>query len=376
MAGLATPQGTEQDVTVGLVGPHALLERIVLTAGLPRSIGRDGAAVPGRTACDYHRRRLLVAAYRDELEAPERAARLAGAVDALLFAGPVPLAYATRAGPLPCPAISLELAGGPLAAALVRASQAGVDAGRASFDSFGRAEVGQALADAGIPAAGPHVHGEPASPAALASYHAGLWQIGLTSAAVTSLEEVARRLTAGDVPAFLVRPSEQAISTGLRTATLLARVCALARAQLAVALVEVPALRDWAGAGTGPARQAADETRLLVHAFLVREALRIGASVSQVGDHGFLVVATRGSLPPAAAGPPFAARARELLGMALDVGVGTGRTEHEAEDAARRDLRQAWPQAVGNGAPATGNPALAVGNAAPPPARRARRPGT
>ncbi len=344
MAGLATPQGTEQDVTVGLVGPHALLERIVLAAGLPGQASQDALAARGRSAATQPRCRLLLAAYRDEQEAPERAARLAGAADALLFAGPAPLAYATRANVLSCPATSLELAGGPLAATLTRASRAGIEPGRASFDSFSRADVAQALDDAGICADGPHVRDELASPAALASYHARLWQIGVTSAAITSLDEVARRLAGSQIPAYVVRPSEQSISSGLRTATLLAQVLTLTRSQLAVALVEVPALRDVADAGEP--RQAADELRLRAHAFLVRAALRMGAAVSPVSDHGFLVVATSGALTAAATGLSLAASAQQELGLALEVGIGTGRTERQAEEAARQELQRIRPSAT------------------------------
>jgi hypothetical protein len=344
MAGLATPQGTEQDVTVGLVGPHGLLERIVLAAGLPGQADPGAPAQPGRSADALQHRRLLLAPYRDEQEAPERAARLAGAADALLFAGPAPLAYATRADALSCPATSLELAGGPLAATLTRASGAGIDPSRASFDSFSRAEVSQALDDAGISASCPHVRDELASPAALTSYHARLWRIGLTSAAITSLDEVARRLAASAVPAFVVRPSEQSVSAGLQTATLLAHVVALASSQLAVALVEVPALREAADAGEP--RLTGEEMRLRVHAFLVREAGRIGATVSPVSGHGFLVVGTRGALTSATTGPLFAGSAHEQLGLTLDVGIGTGRTERDAEDAARQELRRNRPPAA------------------------------
>ena len=71
-------------------------------------------------------------------------------------------------------------------------------------------------------------------------------------------------------------------------------------AQLALALVEVPALRD-SGRRTSP-RQSREELRLTVHRFLVQEAQRIHAAVSPASDHGFLIVATRGSLAPATDG--------------------------------------------------------------------------
>jgi hypothetical protein len=69
-----------------------------------------------------------------------------------------------------------------------------------------------------------------------------------------------------------------------------------------------------------------------------------------MGDHCFHVTATRGSLHPATDGfrePPFTERARSSLGIALDVGVGMGRTAQEAEAHARAALgrSQSGPRA-------------------------------
>ncbi len=325
-----------QEVTVGLIGPHALLERIVLAAGLPG----PSAGILRVTAADSDEEivscRLLPAAYADEHTAPDKVARL-GAVDACLFASPAPLAYARNAGVLSSPAVHIQLADGPLIAALLRAGRASLDPARASFDTFSRLDVTHALAQTGVTAHRVHVREEIASPAALASYHARLWQLGQTSAALTCLDEVARRLTAGGVPVITVRPSDHAIATALRAAILLAEQRALAAAQLAVILIEVPELRDFGSSGTS--RQARDELRLAVHGLLIHEAQQFGAAVSPVGEHGFLVLATSGSLAGAADGDlPFAAAAADRLDVGLDVGVGTGRSEREAEEAARRRL--------------------------------------
>lgn len=335
------------EITVGLVGPHALLERIVLAAGLPGRSDRIGGdlQMSADNADDVHRaddgslhRRLLTAAYADEQEAPDKVRRI-GSADACLFASPAPLAYARRAGVLRCPAIHIHLADGPLMAALVRATQAGYDPARASFDTFSRPQVMHALAELGTPVRRLHVREEIATPTAMASYHSRLWQLGQTSAAITCLDEVARRLTANQVPVIAVQPSDHAIASALRTATLLAERRVLAAAQLAVALVEVRELRD--RARRRAPRQAIQELRLAVHGFLVHEAQKIEATVSPVSEHSFLMIATRGSLATvtAAGGElQFRATAAQTLGVSLDVGIGTGRTEREAEEAARKRL--------------------------------------
>ena len=330
-----------QEVTVGLVGPHALLERIVLAAGLPGHSGRADGDLPmtsdGADDKGLHCR-LLTAAYADEQEAPDKVRRLAAA-DACLFASLAPLEYARKAGTLRGPATCVHLADGPLMAALVRAMHAGYDPARASFDTLSRLDVMHALAELGVPARRLHVREEIATPAAMASYHSRLWQLGQTSAAITCLDEVARRLAASQVPAIVVQPSDHAIASALRTAILLAERHALTAAQLAVALVEVPELRD--RAGRRAPRQAREELRLAVHAFLVHEARQMDATVSPVSEHGFLVIGTGGSLaaaPGGSAALQLRTTAAQTLGVGLDIGIGTGRTEREAEEAARKRL--------------------------------------
>jgi hypothetical protein len=341
MASMSVYARQDREVRVGVVGPHELVERVMLS-GLPGAGG--GAQVQPSEADLGLRRRLVMAPYFSEHEAPEKVARLGDSVDACLFAGRIPLDYARRSGVLSCPATCIQLGGTPLYAAVLRAQRDGNDPGRASYDGLGRAELEAGLADAGIGADGAHLRDETAGAAAIASFHERLWRLGQTSVAFTSLDQVARRLPAAGVPVARLRPTDQSIRSALQVATLLAAHRALGDSQLAVAVVEVPALRDTARR-PGP-RQAREELQLTVHRFLVREAHRIQATVSRMGEHGFLILATRASLS-AAGDPPFAAQARASLGVVLDVGIGVGRSEHEAEAQARLALSRAAQAASG-----------------------------
>jgi hypothetical protein len=334
----------ERAVRVGIVGPHDLVERIMLS-GLPGPHSADPRILPSESELGL-RRRLVMAPYLSEHEAPERVSRLGDSVDACLFASRIPLDYARRSGVLSVPATSIELGGSTLYAALAAARRDGLDPGRASFDGLTRADLQAGLADLGIPADGAHVRDEMASAAAIASFHERLWRLGQTSVAFTCLEQAARRLSAAGVPIVRLHPTDRAIRSALQVATLLAGHRVLTDSQIAVAVVEVPALRD---TGRRPApRQAREELQLTVHRFLVREAQRIQATVSRISEHGFLVVATRASLQ-GAGDPPFVTRARATLGVVVDVGVGTGRTEQEAEAQARAALSEAaqGPPAAG-----------------------------
>jgi hypothetical protein len=330
MAGGAEP-------TIGIVGPHELVERIMLS-GLPLNAG-PGPGQASERGEAAPTRRLVTAAYREEQEAPEKVARLGASVDACLFASRVPYEFARRAGVLTVPATYIQLSGSALYAAMLRASRDGLDIAKSSIDVISQADAEDAFAELGIPTDSIHVREEVSSAAVVAAFHERLWHAGEISVAFTCVQSVARKLAAAQVPVFLLRPTGSAIRDALRTGTLLAGYRRLENAQLAVVIVEVPTLRDTVRRGAP--RQAREELRLTVHRFLVQEAQRIHATVAPLNEHGFLVIATRGSLSQAAdglGGPPFVERARSELGIGIEVGIGGGRTELEAEARARASL--------------------------------------
>ena len=107
-------------------------------------------------------RRLVAAAYRSEQEAPDKVLRLGSAVNVFLFACPVPLEYARRAGVLRAPATSVPLSGSALFAALLRARADGRhDLSRVSVDVLSRGDVEDAFAELDIPTGDIHVREDP-----------------------------------------------------------------------------------------------------------------------------------------------------------------------------------------------------------------------
>jgi hypothetical protein len=346
------------ELTIGVIGPHDLVERIMLsgtvTAGPAATpAGTVGAGWPQGPAFAGSglARRLVAAAYRNEQEAPDKVVRLGPAIDVFLFASPVPLEYARRAGVLRGPATCVPLSGSALFATLLRARADGrYDLSRVSVDVLSRGDVEEAFAELDILPGDIHVREDPASAATLAAFHERLWRRDQTAVAFTCLESVAQRLTAAEIPVCVVRPTSSAIRAALRTATLLGAQRRLEEAQLAVAVVEVPTLRETT---RRPApRQSQEELRLTVHRFLLQEAQRMQASVSQLGDHTFLVTATRGSISGVTDGfrvPPFSDRARSELGIAVEVGVGLGRTAQDAEAHARAALARSHAAPGGRG---------------------------
>ena len=328
------------ELTIGVIGPHDLVERVMLSGAVTAGTHGTGSAASGpglppgpAVGGTGLARRLIAAAYRSEHEAADKVLRLGTTVDACLFASQVPYEYARRAGALRVPATYVPLSGSALYAALLRATRdGGHDLSRVSVDVLSRIDVEDAFGELGVATANVHVREDAASAATMTAFHERLWRREEISVAFTCLDSVAQRLSAAGIPVLTVRPTGSAIRSALRTATLLGAQRRLEEAQLAVAVVEVPTLRDTTRRSAP--RPSREELRLTVHRFLVQEAQRMHASVSPLGDHCFLVTSTRGSLAAATDGfrvPPFTERARTELGIAVEVGVGMGRTAQDAE---------------------------------------------
>lgn len=312
------------DLTIGIVGPHDLVERVML-------MGHGPTPVPSR---------LVAAAYRDEQEAADKVVRLGAGVDVCLFASPVPYDFARKAGVLTMPATYVPLNGAALQGALLRASlDDRYDPSKVSIDVLGRAEVEEAYSEISLPTDHVHLREEAAGPGTLAAFHERLWRRNATSVALTCVHATAERLELAGVPTLRVRPTGAAIRSSLQTAALLGAHHRLEESQLVVVLVDVPTLRETPRRVTP--RYWRDELKLALHRVLLQEAHRMSASVWPLDDHSYLVTATRGSVTALTDGfrtPPFVERVREELGLAIEVGIGMGRTAQEAENHARAAL--------------------------------------
>src|SRR4051812_20312165 len=188
--GLVTP-----DLTIGVVGPHDLVERVML-------MGHGPTPVPSR---------LVAAAYRDEQEAADKVVRLGSGVDVCLFASPVPYDFARKAGVLTMPATYVPLNGAALQGALLRASlDERFDPSRVSIDVLGRAEVEEAYAEISLGTEQVHLREEAAGPGTLAAFHERLWRRGAPSVALTCVHATAERLGLAGAPTPPLPPTRAA----------------------------------------------------------------------------------------------------------------------------------------------------------------------
>ncbi|WP_174315338.1 MULTISPECIES: transcriptional regulator [Thermomonospora] len=284
--------------------------------------------------------RLVAAAYRDEQEAADKVLRLGSAVDVCLFASPVPYDFARKAGVLTMPATYVPLNGAALQGALLQAAlDDRYDPAKVSIDVLTRSDVEEAYSEINLGIENVHLREEAAGPGTLAAFHERLWRRGITTVAMTCVHATAERMEMAGVPTIRVRPTGAAIRSSLQTAALLGAHHRLEESQLVVIVVDVPTLRETPRRVTP--RYWREELKLALHRTLVQEAHRMNASVWPVDDHSYLVTATRGSVSAVTEGfrtPPFVDRVREELGVAIEVGIGMGRTAHEAETHARAAL--------------------------------------
>src|ERR1700722_9301278 len=114
MTGMSAFARTGYEVRVGIVGPRELVERAMLS-GLP---GSATAQLQPSEAELGLQRRLVMAPYIHEHDAPEKVARLGSSVGAILFASRAPLDYSPRSGAPTCPPTCIPQGGAPLYAAL------------------------------------------------------------------------------------------------------------------------------------------------------------------------------------------------------------------------------------------------------------------
>src|SRR4051794_21435622 len=135
------PGAVTPDLTIGVVGPHDLVERVML-------MGHGPSPVPSR---------LVAAAYRDEQEAADKVVRLGSGGDVCLFASPVPYEFARKAGVLTMPATYVPLNGAALQGTLLRAAlNEHHEPSRVSIDVLSRAEVEEAYGEINLSTE--HVH--------------------------------------------------------------------------------------------------------------------------------------------------------------------------------------------------------------------------
>lgn len=317
-------QPASEDVTIGVVGAAQVVTRIA-------EVAREDASI---------RHRLVTAVYERETEAGERARRIVGAVDVLLFAGPLPYDIATAEGPLPVPATYLPTGGSALPTALLKgALNDTFDVSRISIDSASERDVAETYAELAVDRSDVHVmpYQESVKSSAFLKFHTELFLGGRTSGAITTVPSVAAGLKAAGVPHVRMTHAPITLRNALRTARLLGSGARLEDSRIAVVIVRLPA--SALPVQTSPSNYWYQELKLTLHRSLLADARRMNAAVLERDEHSYLVITTMGSLRAGTddlTRAPFLAASNAGLGITAEVGIGYGRTTLEADENAQR----------------------------------------
>ncbi|MFJ8695067.1 helix-turn-helix domain-containing protein [Streptomyces roseolilacinus] len=291
-------------LTVGVIGPEDLVDRVVAVGG------ETGAA------------RLRALPYRHEDETPDVVREAGPRVDALLFTGVVPYTIAAGAGLVDRPAMYVPYSGATLLRALVELLRLGHDVSRISIDTLGRADVTETLVEARLPT--DHVRVLPYRPGLtsqdLVDFHLAAHDRHGTTVALTCLGSAYHQLE-HRLPAVRLAPSRHSIRATLQALVLATTGAHSGDAQVALGIVDLP---------------AADEE-------LAADLAVLGGSLAGLPDGSRLAVTTRGALEKATdqfTRLPFLDGLAARHGSA-HVGFGLGRTAAEAEALARRAVNRA-----------------------------------
>lgn len=317
--------GGRSEIAIGVIGARELVDRIITVAGR--------LAEPPR---------LVGAAYSTEAEGYERLADIESKIDVALFAGPLPYDLARERGDLPVPATFVPVSWAALYSTLLRGTlQQRCDPARVSVDSISAGDLEEAYAEIGVPLDGVRVaeYRHPKSAREFYAFHEELYRSGATSAALTTMPSVERRLLDAGVPALRMVPTAATLRIALNTAMLLGTGSRFEESQIAIGVVELaPAAK------TDPGSYGQQELNLALQRELLQVARTMGATVLPRGDDSYLIIATVGALDQVTAGfrvAPFLDHVGRSLGVPVDVGFGVGRTARDAEANARTAVERA-----------------------------------
>lgn len=289
--------------------------------------------------------RLVPAIYEQETAVTTAASKIAGQVDSLLFAGPLPYNVALASNEFDVPCTYVPTGGPALHGVLVRALTRGImDPARVSIDSITDAELAEAYAEVDLSADQVHCmpYTEPLRPDDFLRFHKKHFRAGNTSGAITTIPSVHSGLRSAAIPSLRMVPSTVTLRQALNNAILIGSGARFEESRIAVVIVQVP--NRSLPPRTSPAQYWFQELRLTLHRELLLEARRMDAIVVASDQQNFLVFTTLGSLRMVTDDltcAPFVSRISDALNIDLEVGIGLGRSTLEAETNAYRAVAQA-----------------------------------
>lgn len=327
-----------KNVTVGVVGPHDLVERVLTL----QSSTEEAFAT-----------HLVGIAYETEEEVVQRLRDCTHSVDSYVFTGPVPYDIAISNDAITAPATFISLSGAALYAALIRGTHQGaVEPESLSIDTLKTQDVTEAYDELGLSVDGvamlPYSADQDLDD--IVEFHVRAHREQGVTGALTGLRSAYHELRRLDVPALRMTPIPHSIRLALRTAALMATGARLEGAQAAVALVTAESLGM--GSDGVVASASAEESRLLIQARLLRLARPVGALVFPVESGVFLVAGTLRAFESMSEGfqrCPFYDQLVEETGEEVTVGIGFADSVLQAQTTASHALQESLRTGGGHG---------------------------
>ncbi|GBF77471.1 hypothetical protein PA598K_06025 [Paenibacillus sp. 598K] len=285
---------------------------------------------------------------RDEREAVEAAAALAGQAEVILIAGARLHTAVKRELETGIPVLNVPLTDVALYRSLMMAWQSGQLTGGLSIDSLTASMVHRVLAELGLEHVPTIVYDGPAhaTESELLRFH--LEQRSRCSAALTGEASVAEELARAGIASWPMEPSSQDISVALERALLSTESRRSKESQMVIGMINID---DFHGlVQHTPSEHEVQRLKLDIHRLLLGYVATLDGYLTALGGDEYMFITTRGIFERETGGYkmiPLARDANKSHGLSLSIGVGFGASANEAGTHARAALRKA-KEAGGN----------------------------
>lgn len=325
MLGTYRPHAADKGIPIALIGPEPMIPVML------QAIKSFPSFVP------------VTGAYANLEEAVQWTRKLMDRVEVILYSGPLPYRECRDRVQLRVPAHFVPLNGSGLYRSLFRAERMGL-LGAMSVDTLTRQPFVKTFRELGqpLPELIFYAGGDPADTEAIVRFHAEQYAQGKTAIALTAIRFVSLKLSELGVPNEWVLPTEQDIIVALERALLSTESRRSKESQIVVGLIDVDGFRK--AAELHKSEHDVQRLKLDIHRMMLEYAETLEGHLTPLGGSEYLFVTTRGTFERHTGGYkyiPLAKTAQDRFSLSLSIGIGFGRSAHEAGSHARTALRRA-----------------------------------
>ncbi|MCD9021560.1 hypothetical protein [Cohnella silvisoli] len=322
-----TDPTTEKGISIGIIGPDALVKRIL------------------RVLNSFPSFRPIPKIYGKEDEAPGLAEEISGDVEAVLVSGPMPYRRIREETSLKVALHHVPLTDTSFYRALsrIKNSLGPEKTLRVSIDTLGMQMVAKSLKEINeTRITATHFDGSSySSRETLIAFHKILYESGACDAAMTAEGSVAQALSELGIPNEWIIPTDQNITVALERALLSTETRQSKEAQIVVGLLNVDHFEK--RIHTHSSEHEVQKFKLEIHRMLLDYVESLDGYLTHLGGDEYLFFTTRGIFERETGGYktiPLGRHAYQKFGLSLSIGIGFGRSANEAGTHARAALRK------------------------------------